>query len=474
MKVYQIISNLKKIGGPIATYYVNKLNKKVTPSMVKQAVQFVTETTTSGANPFTTPPHVSKKRAKRRRDWGISNAKYVGRFKKPKKMKRKKSVEQKSLQKGYHKTEEQWGYVTDPHCAYITHSTYMYDTFARCIAGAILRRLFENAGVKLSSKTQVMQLFSGSQTSDISPNGVEYWITVERTNPNTNTQTLGNHILMQDDSLERLVSGSTGNNQCLVLIDAIKAYLDTSVTQWEINKIYLTRIPQGVGAAPQEVIATLDLREVHINLYSSSHLKVQNRTKGDLAGEGVDDADRVDNQPLSGKIYSFKHGEPRLRTQFFYSLDANNSFNLATNPERYVVGLNSVSDSGINLIKSSDVKFDQFREPPNPRFFSNCNKVSSIKLNPGDIKDCYITWKTSGKLMNVMKRLRVGARSSGQNAQLIGKCQTLVMEELLRTDSGNPIVMQYERQNKVGCFIGVKKERPYFLTELASTQLNAS
>lgn len=385
----------------------------------------------------------------------VATAKYKGGFRKPKRVKTNK--QSLALSKGYHITGEIFGIVADPHCAYITHSTYHLTNFSRVIVGALLRKLFAKAGRPIHDKKASLALINPAESQNTR---VKWRLITERIDNSTGAVTTQSLDIPFDATLEWLVAN-------FAMVAELNSYLDSTVTQWEANKLYLYSIVMDNESAEAPMLASMiDIRNETIHLTCSSKLKIQNRTKGDLAsGDGQEnyDADRVDNQPVYGYRYHFNHGEPRLRTLRGYP-----TANAGLIPDNF----NSIDFYGLRLTRASAITTDQFNEPPNAKLFSNCVKAVKVNLQPGDMKDGTLYWDISGKFTTVIKRLRVKQKNEDNVSGVPGKCEMYGLEEQLRTAGVNPITLGYEKQFQIGCYMTTKPAYALLTTELQTAEIN--
>lgn len=377
---------------------------------------------------------------------GPSTGRYRGTFKKPRKV--KESVETKCLKYGFHTTQEIHGTITDSHAGYIAHSTVDLDGYVYGIQGALLRKLLKKAGISVDDRNARLPLFDYGNSDG-------FKITYTVYNPADNGFLHYDFVTTNAMSFQQIISGFSD------MTAHILAYI-RNTTNNEPWGLQLFSSDRNLTDTNWRLASNLNLTSEVITLYSSSKLVVQNRTSGDLSnreGAAVDEKyqlDRVDNMPLAGYLYEFKHGDPRIR----------NPTIVPAAPSLYK--LNSMSNLGLVLIKASELGGSpsifgkDYQEPPVPKFWGNVAKSSRVILQPGDQKSHYITFKASGKLTNVMKYLRVEGYSvtTGHLQGVAGKSAILGLEEKIRSVATNPIVMVYECEKKIGVLTKSVKPGP--------------
>lgn len=390
--------------------------------------------------------------AKRHRKWqSASTAYYKGTFRRPRRTKEPK-VETKCLKYGYHLTNECHGDIEDHHTVYVGHNTYDPGMYSKAICGALLRKLLKKAGVQVDNQEQVLPL---TFSRNASGHKIEF-ITYNQATGFPTVYTSHNTIV--GETFESLVN--SGMETMLIFVGE---YL-RNLQQDEPYQLNFYAADAGVGYTDWRLQASLQLTNEFVSIYASSSLKVQNRTAGDIAGGAQRmDSDRIDNQPLQGYSYQFKHADPRLKFP-------------TSNPLATVNQFNSADVNGVILRRSVDVTAN-LQEPPVPKYWSNVTKSARIGIQPGELKKTYIQVKFKGRLTTLLKYLRATRSqvvTGPLGEQLIGipgKAQILGFEEKIRTSGQNPITIVYEREMKVGCTTKTGPTAP-LLTKYSSTVKN--
>lgn len=419
--------------------------------MTQQARRFVRGGQVSSPR---TPSAAAIARAMGHRKWlSPSTGFYKGKFKKTRKTKSPK-VETKCLKKGYHVTLEVHGKVEDQHCAYLGHSTWNSAGMANVIAGALVRKLFKKAGIQMDQSDQEV---IGKTMFNAKGWALEYIVY----NPaNGQTSTYPQYDTQDNDTLDGIINDIT---KFAVLKGHITNFLNNAVgfedEKQEPYQLNLYRWDADTDIQTYHntrPAATINLVNEYIELYSSSTMKIQNRTAGDLAGQNDRyQLDRIDNQPLKGYRYEF-YGEPRLK------------YPRVNNTTGYDQ-INYMDENGVTLWRASALP-SAYIEPPVPAFWANNNKSSRIVLQPGDIKKGYIAVKYKGKLVNVLKKLRCERNTAGRITGSRGKSEIFAFEEKIRTPGTNPITLQYESELKIGCFTKTGANSPFQTSYTATTK----
>lgn len=407
------------------------------------------------------PPSFLRRVAKRGSQWyGLSTGRYAGRFKRPtKRGVNKTGFDTVCLQKGYHCTVEQYGRVDDPNCIYMGQSSLNLDYFVKAIAGAICHKLLKKAGVDTGNGDSVLPMsylnYAGQWKIQ--------WSTMQAT---TGICAYYEYSFDEGETLKSLAEAMVQPGQ---LGNHIKNWIFANNSD-DLAQITLLSQDTGTLSNSWRNHCTLDLKNEHITIYVSAKMAVQNRTKAETSNsEAGFSTDRVDNQPLKGWIYHFKHNEPRLT-------------NLSVTRLGYFTGaddqeLNRTGTNGLILLRSAQLP-DPYQEPPVPKMWNNCIKATKVTLQPGQIKTMYISHKFSGNLLNLLKKLRATKiyptlpTTATEITGFPGTCSVIALEELLRTDTENKITLNYENEYKVGAYLTTKKRPSPMLTNLAHVNVN--
>ena len=375
-----------------------------------------------------------------------------GKFKKP--VRNKVTNEMLTLAKGYHITEERFGNVEDPHCAYLQHSTMNMVPIANAITGCLFRKLFQKAGVAVNSRLQELPLSTNQDSRG-------FRIIFIYRNTISGAESQFTYDTVQDDTITSLLTNFAGVANFFINVIARNAAVGEY--NQEPTRMRLYELDIDTVVTTPRLVADMDLSHEVMTLFLSSKLRVQNRSSGAGATEGQQgDLDRVDIQPLTGKIFEHSNADPRLRT-------------LVTTPTANLnLPLSRMQVDGFQVYAGSTLfPTEQWQEIPDPRIFVNCKKSSKVSLQPSEIKETFINYKVTSRVNRIASRMsmlawaNVGDPSVGYFTNAIGKSQTVGLQELIRTSAGNPIDIQYERHYKVGAISKTRKDN-VFMTLFAA------
>jgi len=379
---------------------------------------------------------------------GVSTGRYKGKFRKPRAV--KTSILSESLQKGFAETSEFFGRIEDPDTVYIGHSTRDIQAYANTLSAAFIRMLFKKAGYNIANRLEELNLSQWDSSA-----GFKLEFVIQNAHaagtalgPGTSSyETVDNLTLTQiaqnfngfNSWMNTYIQNNDGNNNTQVPHKLILYCLDKdqAVSNWRM-------------------LSQIDLSHQKVTFHAKSTLVIQNRTSAAGATTGDKAADRVDNQPLCGKMYEFNQATPRLGQN-----------------HTSIQQLQAIPRLGTLLIRAAEMTDNGLQNSPHPRMWTNCTKVSNIILQPGEMKQNTITHTFSGRLITVLNRMKAqGYFATDQEAWGgAGKFMLIQLEEKLRTPSANPVTVQYERKIELMCFSKPTKA-PALTQTLAVLEIN--
>jgi len=328
---------------------------------------------------------------------------------------------------GAYKVNEQFGQVAGSESVYISANGFNITSFAYMLAMAMLRKLFRKIGKEITDWEMLLT------TSN--------YAKAYRLQMTYNTDAGGtNDIVYETVSNETLISLAY-NSQIVTQIenyiqgiasDGILSNIDLAIIDNETT----TNVPP-VRFELARHIGSLNLKNEKVKLFMAQTVTVQNRTKG--AGEGGNQVDVVDSQPLKGYLYYFKKNTPQVKMQNFGTT--------IWGPfERTTPG-------GVQLVHSNSVGIDaSMKDPPSPHFFSNCSKASYVKLEPGAMKKFHVENTIFKYYPEVIRAATIFSGNQYFKRQNICDTIMLGLEEVLNSGSSNKITVQYEAENKTGAY----------------------
>jgi len=369
---------------------------------------------------------------------------FTGRSGKSKK--NKQTMESRCLSLGALTTIEQHGVVSDPNCVYLMHSTGSINELASAINFALMRKIMNKAGFKITNQNNEVAVSLPIAGANVQENssGLRFVFTCK----NQNLDSYHNYVFDTSDD-------QSFSDMARVWVDMRNRIIDYIRNTGE-QEPYKLSVYKRDTLTNWVLGAEMFLEDSHIEIFMKSNMVIQNRTLG-AGATGNAEIDRVDAQPLKGVVYEFKHADPRVRHSALNStatLKQNTLFN-------------NMQDDGLRLVRGNEfvgttatttgisISYGGAAEPFVPKYFANCHKSHKVVVQPGEIKSLGYTWKLTGKIVNVIKKLRVahwdGSISdfSGQ----VGKCQMIGLEEVMRSFTTNKVTVGYERELKIGVIV---------------------
>lgn len=373
---------------------------------------------------------------------------YVGRFKKPRKVRKNMY-----LAKGFQHTIEVNGQVSDPDCVYVGHSTFSPVLIIEVIAQALLRKLLTKAGWNCTSITQNIPGYLAN-TSDC-------WLfRITRINKDTGVSTSFDYSTpaATDVNIQQICGNSSTGTAPLWpdFLNILKEFAGgsggTSTSNMNVPyKLMLYRQEANVGIFHQ-FQCELNLANEKVHLMSSSNLKVQNRT---VSADGSGSIDSVSNNPIQGYLYHFKNGAPYTRIEDAFLLEK------------------MISVTGAITVRAAEMTGSAtgLTEPPSGKIFSNCSGQSRIRLDPGNIKHDRINHKVNGKpLLQFLTAFGYGQGTTGNFKKLFGKSALIAFEDVINVNVSYNITIAYEVNRLYGCYLTTSKASPALGARYQMTQ----
>jgi len=357
---------------------------------------------------------------------------YQGKFKKAKRNKSDPFVKN-----GFKHVTEVTGLVTDPDCCYIGHSTCPSYTMIEMACQALLRKLFEKAGLVINALADPLLHTSTNTTAG-------WLIRVNTVDLETGAATaIADYPTAIGDSIARIVGQDNAGlgPAWPALLTYFQQYgaMNTLPTAININEPLNMILYNNVGdGAPIYVqVAQLNLREENIVCSVVSEIKIQNRS---VSATGNEDAESVSNNPLRYVKYLFD-GIPRHR-------DKQTSLKLPP------------TKTGVITIGSVNSGNNYMREPPSPKLFWNCKKSISGVLQPGAIKSDKLTFYKSMKLLKFLKYHAVyqsddrdpGPGFKFLSKELKGPFGLFAFEDMINLNAAQRIAVAYEVNRSIGVY----------------------
>lgn len=199
--------------------------------------------------------------------------------------------------------------------------------------------------------------------------------------------------------------------------------------------------------------------DLNVKLYSLVSVTVQNVTVADdIAGDNRD-ADRIDRNPIVGRILRFNELTPVLNHMRGAFQGANTTYN-----EGGATRL-TLDANGDGLIIPENVMSGKWTQLPKPDQFLNCTGVANVALEPGAMKKMVLKFKYNGTLSRLMTgmtdhEITSPYRVAGVRRNQLGTCQLIAFEKRMSTGAAQ-VTLNFQVDRHYGCVLG--RNRPVTL-----------
>lgn len=377
-------------------------------------------------------------RKKKRKASGGMSSYYVGRFKK---RRARKSREDIYMQRGFKNTLEVCGSVTDPDCVYVGHSTTSGHRILTIFLQAALRKLVEKSnGQQIGNmKEPLLGIFTGGATH------LRFVLHIK-------TMTSGaiatvDKVCATTDSIYTLV-GDSAVGVAPGWPDLYNYWVNYAMgaggaVPGGSQMPYKLEMYSGPNSTSYQLLGQLFFPRENINLWVTSNLKIQNRSK---SADGDADADDVSRNPIQGKLYQFNSSVPRSVV--------NNIENIEVIPDATGV----ITERAADFPAESELTM---REPPEFAFFRGLTKKGYVRLQPGSIKRDVLNWKLSMQCHKFFERLdwrpHTALYTTAYQMKAMGKCTLIALEDVINVNVLQNIDVAYEVNRVERCYLTTGK-----------------
>jgi len=175
--------------------------------------------------------------------------------------------------------------------------------------------------------------------------------------------------------------------------------------QYELHGYQFVQIDSGGGTTPSRFVNTAlcPLEGQYLTAYSVVRMHIQNVTPADDLSLSTD---RVDVNPIKGKLMRFKDPTPVIKDD--RGLDGTGSVDYG-----YLLQ-QDINGDGIIWPNPATPPQGPWTQLPSADMFRNCSGMANISLEPGAMKDYSLNFKFSGTIQSLIK----GFNTSYQNPLL--------------------------------------------------------
>jgi hypothetical protein len=200
--------------------------------------------------------------------------------------------------------------------------------------------------------------------------------------------------------------------------------------------------------------AIMPLDGQYLTAYSVVRMHIQNVTPAD---GGDLSTDRVDVNPLKGKLYRFRGPTPMVRDD--RGIDGTVANDLGWKLQNDTNG-DGLIWPNIPLPGIPPSYLGPWVQPPTPDMFKNCVGCVSIQLEPGSIKDYSLNFKFSGTLQSLMRGFD---HSTFQSVPLpgakhqFGQSFMFALEKRVQTGVSSSVKLNFQYETYYGSCFGKRR-----------------
>jgi len=309
------------------------------------------------------------------------------------------------------------GTVADPDCAYLTHSSTSVATSIKMVAQAMVRKLLKKyQGFDCQDANQEIM---GADYN--AANGLSVaLITVNESDGSLDTVV---YNLVNNDTLASVASQFEERLQ--FISSGVNPAVANPTTQiWKAQRLILYET--GVKA-----IGELNLLREKIHYWSESEMKIQNASQ---STDGSSSTDVVNSVPVNGIKIVMKGAVPQTGT--------------------YIASFNAIDrTTGVRLLRAAELGTGSvYQEPINAKYFVNAKGQTNIRMNPGQLKNDKVYYKTTSYFNAFLKRLR-SQHINSQTNWTIGNCALYSFNKTITLDTAYKVTIMYEVTRKTGVFL---------------------
>lgn len=372
---------------------------------------------------------------------GLGNGHYRGRLPKPRKAARPSKYDKY----GYSAEVERFGSQSLAEVAYIGCTSVCHADILGVVGVAFIRSLMKRH--YQFEYTSSKQLVNYLDLQGFGPSRIEFYyeeVTAADVEPtiavgwsyNLGSKTLDQFAL--DFATNVLQSNTFGAN--------------TGGSNYPIRRLhgYMFWQRDFIGTPTNDSAPTVErgstlhcLRNQYLTVYSATTFGIQNITPAD-DGAATDRmlGNRIDSNPIKGKLYRFSDNLPKLqqRRGAFGSVTTDNSYKL------------QLDVNGDGIIKPSTAITGDWQQVPTAAMFANCVGELSVRLEPGDIKDYQLMFKFNGTLQKFIDGMAPDTYPLQKDG--FGTSCLFCLEKRMPTGFSANVSVNFQYENRTACVFG--------------------
>jgi len=388
------------------------------------------------STPYELPRKIARYNAR-----GGGRGQYAGLLPKGKKKNLKKQSMSKFSTKGATTVRETVGSVQDSDSVYLYFHKFAPSDLIYNISKALIRKICEMA-FKVSYTSFDNFVLGGNY----SPILGAYKIVITTVNPVTG----GDSATVLSIAASTTLTNLAGSGGLLPVLNAYSSgYGEVSANN--PKELFLMSLYKTINSdADSILLATLNLQDEVCQIHSTVEVKIQNRSQ---SASGSSATDVVDSNPLQGYIYEFG-SIPKTRDVFKVTSGSSAGSDRASK-------FGSIKfENGINLIRGSQLP-SAYLEPISAKSFRNCKGVTKIRLEPGNIKNCFRSFTKSCNVLRFLTDFNMQTDSAtladARIIKTLGGGVMLSLEDMINVNATSQITVTYEAEHRIGCRLKTRK-----------------
>jgi len=214
------------------------------------------------------------------------------------------------------------------------------------------------------------------------------------------------------------------------------------------------------AAAAGTVVAgpILPLERQYLTVYSTVRMHIQNITAADGTGSDTLQADRIDNNPIKGKLFRFSGPLPKLSD--YRGIASTLQITPVPEENAYQLQQDTTPDG---IIYPSVALTGVWAQVPNASQFSNCKGELAVNLAPGAMRDYTITFKYSGTLQRLMRGFSSKdalGRPRPNGVHQFGESFLFALEKRMPTGLTPAVTLNFHYEQYYGACLGARGRLP--------------
>jgi len=202
----------------------------------------------------------------------------------------------------------------------------------------------------------------------------------------------------------------------------------------------------------------IPLERQYLSVYSTVRMHIQNITAADGTGTDTLQSDRIDNNPLKGKLFRFSGPLPKLSA--VRGIATTLQVNPVPEENAYQLQHDTTPDG---IIYPSVALTGVWAQVPVASQFANCKGELSVSLAPGAMRDYSITFNYSGTLQRLIRGFGskdTHGRPRPNGVHQFGESFLFALEKRMPTGISPAVTLNFHYEQYYGACFGRRGRLP--------------